>query len=167
MFGPIQRQPELRFSLAGLGLSSGNTQKRGPENGEGYEETEGVNRGNGTDPLNSWKGEGKCPVSQWMRKKKRRRGRETDTRCEMNMEYMYYVFGKHSQHYKTMLSMQRTTRPTRAALFTSSKNYRTKILLRVYQGSIKIKIHSTNSVPVILYGWTEHLRKSGAENVCT
>ena len=70
VFGPIQRQPELRFSLAGLGLSSGNTQKRGPENGEGYEETEGVNRGNGTDPLNSWKGKGNCPVSQWMRKKK-------------------------------------------------------------------------------------------------
>lgn len=62
MFGPIQRQHELRFSLAGLGLS-GNTQSGTRKVGRGYQVKEGVNRGNGTDPLNSWKG--KCPQTQW------------------------------------------------------------------------------------------------------
>lgn len=55
MFGPIQRQQELRFSLAGLGLS-GNTQRGGQKAGRGYEGKEGVNRGNGTDPITVGRG---------------------------------------------------------------------------------------------------------------
>lgn len=41
--------------------------------GRGYDVKEGVNRGNGTDPLNSWKGE---VSSNTMGKKRRRRERE-------------------------------------------------------------------------------------------
>lgn len=43
--------------------------------GRGYEVKEGVNRGNGTDPLNSWKGE---VSSNTMGKKRRRRERERE-----------------------------------------------------------------------------------------
>ena len=46
-------------------------------------------------PLTVEKGRGSVLYHNGCEKKKRSRGRETDTRCEMNMEYMYYVFGKH------------------------------------------------------------------------
>lgn len=66
VFGPIQRQQELRFSLAGLGLS-GNTQRGGHTVGRGYKGKEGVNRGNGTDPIRV--GRGMCPLTQWEKRK--------------------------------------------------------------------------------------------------
>jgi hypothetical protein len=61
--------------------------------------------------------------------------------------------------------MQLTERHMRAMLFTASNDYRTNTWLRVYQQSLKIKIHSTKNIPVILYGWREHIRAPGPENI--
>jgi hypothetical protein len=48
-------------------------------------------------PLNSWEGGSVLYHNRCKKKKKRRsKARETDRRCEMNMEYMYYVFRKHN-----------------------------------------------------------------------
>lgn len=75
MFGPIQRQQELRFSLAGLRLG-GNTQRGGQKVERGvYEGEEGVNRGNGTDPITV--GRGMCPLTQW---------EKTEAKREMDIE---------------------------------------------------------------------------------